>query len=159
MTTYILKCYCCFKTRYKPHVNIAAQKGKSLKCCPNIRKFEKWHRLAVLQLVLDTIEYKTLPNEYLWLRSMNVKQRLREKNEFLKMQFNSIVIQLKPAVARLHKKEMQLCKLYLRFAFKPNRYDKTKKPHISLICFRNVAFQSARCVNMNAMEDKENEWK
>ena len=45
----------------------------------------------------------------------------------------------------------------LRFAFKPNSYDKTKKPHISFICFRNVAFQSARCVNMNAMEDKENE--
>ena len=65
MITYILKCCCCFKTRYKPHVNIAAQKGKSLKCCPNIHKFEKWHRLAVLQLVLDTIEYKTLPNEYL----------------------------------------------------------------------------------------------
>ena len=35
MTTYILKCYCCLKTRYKP------QKGKSLKCCLNIRKFEK----------------------------------------------------------------------------------------------------------------------
>ena len=32
---------------YKPHVNIiAAQRGKSLKCCPNIRKFEKSHRLA-----------------------------------------------------------------------------------------------------------------
>ena len=105
MTTYVLKCYCCFKTHYKPHVNIiAAQKGKSLKCCPNIRKFEKSHRLAVLQLVLVTIEYKTLPNEYLWLRFMNVKQRLREKNEFLKMQYNSIVIQLKAAVARLHKK-------------------------------------------------------
>lgn len=100
MTTYIRKCYCCFKTRYKPQVNIAARKEKSLKCCPNIRKFEKWHLLAVLQLVLDTIEYKTLPNEYLWLRFMNVKQRLREKNEFLKMQFNSILIQLKPAVAR-----------------------------------------------------------
>ena len=80
MTTYILKCYCCLKTRYKPHVNIAAQKGKSLKCCPNIRKFEKWHRLAVLQLVLDTIEYKTLPSEYLWLRFINVKERPREKN-------------------------------------------------------------------------------
>ena len=89
---------------------------------------------------------------------MIVKQRLREKNEFLKMQFNSIVIQLKPAVAWLHKKEMQLCKLYLRFAFKLNSYDKTKKSHISFICFRNhVAFQSARCVNMNAMKDKENE--
>jgi len=84
MTTYVLKCYCYFKTRYKPHVNIAAQKGKSLKCCPNIRKFEKSHRLGVLQLVLDTIEYKTLPIEYLWLRLMNVKQRLPEKNEFLK---------------------------------------------------------------------------
>ena len=60
-------------------------------------------------------------------------------------------------MARLHKKEMQLCKLYLRFAFKPHSYDKTKKPHISFICFRNVAFQIARCVNMNAMEDKENE--
>ena len=45
----------------------------------------------------------------------------------------------------------------LKVAFKPNSYDKTKKPHISFICFRNVAFQSARCVNMNAMEDKENE--
>ena len=88
-----------------------------------------------------------------------MKQRLREKNEFLKMQFNSILIQLKPDVARLHKKEMQLCKLYLRFAFKPKSYDIRKKPHISFICFRNVAFQSARarCVNMNAMKDKENE--
>ena len=86
-----------------------------------------------------------------------MKQRLREKNEFLKMQYDSIVIQLKPAVARLHKKEMQLCKLYLRFAFKLKCYDKTKKSHISFICFRNVAFQSARCVNMNAMKDKENE--
>ena len=53
-----------------------------------IRKFEKSHRFAVLQLVLDTIEYKTLLNEYLWLRFMNVKQRLQEKNEFLKMQYN-----------------------------------------------------------------------
>ena len=57
--------------------------------------------------MLDTIEYKTLPNDYLWLRFMNVKQRLREKNEFLKMQYNSIVIQLKPAVPRLHKKEQK----------------------------------------------------
>ena len=88
---------------------------------------------------------------------MNVKERPREKNEFLKMQFNSMVIQLKTAVARLHKKEMQLCKLYLRFAFKPHSYDKTKKPHISFICFRNAAFHSARCVNMKAMKDKENE--
>ena len=85
---------------------------------------------------------------------MNVKQR---KSELLKMQYDSIVIQLKPAVARLHKKEIQLCKLYLRFAFKLNCYDKTKKSHISFICFRNVAFQSERCVNMNAMKDKENE--
>ena len=84
-----------------------------------------------------------------------MKQRLREKNKFLKMQFNFIVIQLKPAVARLHKKEMQL---YLRFSFKLNSYDKTKKSHIAFICFRNhVAFQSARCVNMNAMKDQENE--
>ena len=45
----------------------------------------------------------------------------------------------------------------LRFACKPNSYDKTKKPHVSFICFRNVAFQSVRCVNMNAMEDKVNE--
>ena len=86
-----------------------------------------------------------------------MKQRLREKNEFLKMQYNSIVIKLKPAVARLDKKEMHLCKLYLRFELKLNSYDKTKKSHISFICFRNVAFQSARCVNMNAMKDKENE--
>ena len=85
-----------------------------------------------------------------------MKQRLQKKNEFLKMRYNSIVIQLKPAVARLHKKDMQLCKLYLRFAFKLNSYDKTKKSHISFICFRNVAFQSARCVIMNAMKDKEN---
>ena len=38
MTTYVLKCYCCLKTRYKPHVNIiAAQKGKSLKCTGSLQ--------------------------------------------------------------------------------------------------------------------------
>ena len=46
----------------------------------------------------------------------------------------------------------------LKCGFKLNSYDKTKKSYISFICFRNhVAFQSARCVNMNAMKDKENE--
>ena len=63
------------------------------------------------------------------------------ENEFLKMQYNSIVIQLKPAVAWLHKKEMQLCKLYLRFAFKLNSYDKTKKSHISFIVFEMLHFR------------------
>ena len=37
MNTYVLKCYCRFKTRGTLHLNSAAQKGKSLKCCLNLK--------------------------------------------------------------------------------------------------------------------------
>ena len=87
---------------------------------------------------------------------MNVKRRLRAENEFLKMQYNSIVIQLNAAVAQLHKK-CDFANFTLMFAWKLNSDDKTNKSHISFICFRNVAFQSARCINKNSMKNNENE--
>ena len=72
--------------------------------------------------------------------------------------YNSIVIQLNAAVAQLHKK-CDFANFTLMFAFKQNNDDKRNKSHISFICFRNVAFQSARCINMHAMKNIENEWK
>ena len=92
ITSYVLKCYCRFKTRGTSHLNSAAHEGKSLKCCLSLKS-------VLLEIaVSDTIEYKTVPKWYLWLRFMNVKQRL---NEFLNMQLNSIVIQLNAAMAQL----------------------------------------------------------
>ena len=74
------------------------------------------------------------------------------------MQYNSIVIKLKAAVAKLHKK-CDFANFTLMFALKQNNDDKRNKSHISFICFRNIAFQSARCINMHAMKNNENEWK
>ena len=37
ITSYVLKCYCRFKTRGTPHLNSAAQEGKSLKCCLSLK--------------------------------------------------------------------------------------------------------------------------
>ena len=82
--------------------------------------------MAVLQLVSDTIEYKTLLKWYLWLRFINVKQRLRAENEFLKMQHNPIVIQLNTAMAQLHKK-CDFANFTLIFSFKLSSDDKTNK--------------------------------
>ena len=69
------------------------------------------------------------------------------ENEFLKMQHNSIVIKLNAAMAQLHKK-CSFENFTLIFSFKLKSDDKRNKSHISFICFRNVAFQSARCINM-----------
>ena len=87
---------------------------------------------------------------------MNVKQHLRAENEFLKMQYNSIVIQLNAAVAQPHKK-CDFANFTLIFALKLNSDDKTNKSHISFICFQNVAFQSARCIKKHSMKNNENE--
>ena len=56
----------------------------------------------------------------------------------------------------IHKK-CDIANLTLVFAFKQNNDDKRNKSHISYICFRNVAFQSARRINMHAMKNNENE--
>jgi len=89
---------------------------------------------------------------------MNVKQPLRAQNEFLKMEYNSILIQLNAAMAQLHKKrDRHLANFTLIFSFKLNSDDKTNKSHVSFISFRNVAFQSARCKNMYSMKNNENE--
>ena len=74
------------------------------------------------------------------------------------MQHNSIVImiQLNAVMAQLHKK-CDFANFTLIFSFKPNSDDKTNKSHISSTCFRNVAFQSARCINMHSMKNIANE--
>ena len=87
---------------------------------------------------------------------MNMKQRLRVQNEFLKMQHTSIVIQLNAAMAQLHKK-CNFANFTLIFSFKLNSDDKRNKSHISFICFQKVAFQSARCINMHSMKNNESE--
>ena len=56
----------------------------------------------------------------------------------------------------IHKK-CDIANLTLVFAFKQNNDDKRNKSHISSVCFRNVAFQSARCINMYARKNNENE--
>ena len=43
-------------------------------------------------------------------------------------------------------KKCDIANLTLGFSFKQNNDDKKNKSHISFICFRNVAFQSARCM-------------
>ena len=53
-------------------------------------------------------------------------RRLRAENEFLKMQYNSIAIQLNAALAQLHKK-CDIANLTLMFAFKQNSDDKKNK--------------------------------
>ena len=56
----------------------------------------------------------------------------------------------------VHKK-CDIASLALGFSFKQNNDDKRNKSHISFISFRNVAFQSARCINMQAIKNNENE--
>ena len=56
----------------------------------------------------------------------------------------------------IHKK-CDIANLVLGFSFKQNNDDKRNKSHISFICFRNVAFQSVRCINMQAIKNNENE--
>ena len=63
------------------------------------------------------------------------------------MLYNSIVIQRNAAMAQLHKK-YDLVNFTLIFSYKLNSDDTTNKSHISFICFPNVAFHSARCINM-----------
>ena len=74
------------------------------------------------------------------------------------MQHNSIVIQLlvNEGKAQLYKK-CNFANFTLTFSFKLNSDDKTNKSQISSTCFRNVAFQSARCINMHSMKNNENE--
>ena len=45
-------------------------------------------------------------------------------------------------------KKCDIANLALGFSFKQNNDDKRNKSHISFICFRNVAFQSACCMIM-----------
>ena len=59
-------------------------------------------------------------------------------------------------MAQLHKK-FDFANFTLIFSFKLNSDDKRNKSHISLICFRNVAFRSARFINMHFMKSKMNE--
>ena len=84
-----------------------------------------------------------------------MKQRRRAENEFLKMPHNSIVIQLNAVMAQLHKK-CDFANFTLIFSFKLNSDDKTNKSHtgISFIFFRNVSFQSARCLNLKMNESR-----
>ena len=56
----------------------------------------------------------------------------------------------------IHKK-CDIANLTLVFAFKQNNDDKRNISHISFICFRNVAFQSARRMSMLSMKNNENE--
>ena len=74
------------------------------------------------------------------------------------MQHKSIVIQLlvNEGKAQLHKK-CYFANFNLTFSFKLNSDDKTNKSHISSTCFRDVAFQSARCINMHSIKNNENE--
>ena len=72
------------------------------------------------------------------------------------MPHNSIVIQLNTAITQLQKK-CYFANFTLIFSLKLNNDDKTDKSHISSICFRNVAFQSARCINMHSMKNNENQ--
>ena len=61
----------------------------------------------------------------------------------------SYVSQLNAAMAQLHKKCNFANFTLIFFFFELNSDNKTKKSDISFICFRNVAFQSARCLNMH----------
>ena len=103
-------------------------------------------------------------NAMIWCHSRSlfhirdVKQRTRAENEFLKTQHNSIVIQLNAELAQLHKK-CDFANFTLIFCFKLNSDDKRNKSHISFICFQNVAFQCACCINMHSMKNNENERK
>ena len=72
------------------------------------------------------------------------------------MQHNSIGIQLNAVMPQLHKK-CDFANFTLIFSFKLNSDDKTNKSHISFTCFRDVAFQSARCIDMHSMKNNENE--
>ena len=58
----------------------------------------------------------------------------------------------------IHKK-CDIANLTLVFAFKQNNDDKRNISHFSFICFRNVAFQSARRISMHSMKNNENEMK
>ena len=73
------------------------------------------------------------------------------------MQHNSIVIQLlvNAAMAQLHK-QCDFANFTLTFSFKLNSDDKANKSHISSTCFRNVAFQSARCTCTMKMNESIN---
>ena len=67
----------------------------------------------------------------------------------------SYVSQLNAAMAQLHKK-CDFANFTLIFSFKLNSDNKTNKSDISFICFRNVAFQSARCINMHPSMNNKN---
>ena len=150
MTSYVLKCYCRLITRYRPHLSSAAQKGKSLKCCPNIR------------LKMTSLGDSSLTTRLGHNRKQNRTELipLTEIHEcetatwtdkrILKYAVQLYRYSTEAAVARLHKKEMQLCKLYLRFAFKLNSYDKTNKSshlfHLfSKCCISECALRKYEC--------------
>ena len=68
----------------------------------------------------------------------------------------SSVSQLNAAMAQLHKK-CDFANFTLIFSFKLNSDNKTNKSDTSFMCFRNVGFQSARCINMHSIKNNENE--
>ena len=68
----------------------------------------------------------------------------------------SYVSQLNAAMAQLRKK-CDHANITLIFSFKLNTDNKTNEYDISFICLRNVAFQSARCINMHSIKNNENE--
>jgi len=83
---------------------------------------------------------------------MNVKQRLRAENAAQLCRYSTKCSR----VAQLRKK-CDFANFTLIFSLKLNNVDKTNKSHVSSACFRNVAFQSARCINMRSMKNNENE--
>ena len=55
----------------------------------------------------------------------------------------------------IHKK-CHIANLTLGFSFtKQDNDDKRDKSHISFLCFGNVVFQNARCINMHATKNNE----
>ena len=73
------------------------------------------------------------------------------------MQHNSIVVQLNATAWLRFTSECDFANLTLIFSFKLDSDDKTNKSRISSTCFRNVAFQSGRYINMHSMKNNENE--
>ena len=89
--------------------------------------------MEVLQLVSDTIGYKYEIN-------INVKHRLLAEDEFLKLQQTLKLLNwMQPWLSFTRNATLQT--LLLSFLLSSvNSEDNTNKSHISLNCFRNVAF-------------------
>ena len=75
----------------------------------------------------NRIQNRTEPIPLIEIYESEIR-RLRAENEFLKMQYNAIAIQLNAALAQLHKK-CDIANFTLVFAFKQNNDDKRNKSH------------------------------